>query len=307
MKNFIVSFLASVTLSCSAQESVSFFGSNTKFSSSLFENQLVGINEKVLVKANLYLPKKSTLTPAVIILHGSSGISSDRELYYAEELKRLGYVVLVIDSFETRQNIPRERVSVLSQTADAVAGLNYLASMPIVDKDKIITLGFSMGGHASYYLSDKSIFENFKSYNSFKGHVNFYHNCHVTFEDHNPTPAKVLSVLGDQDEYINIRECETEFARKKSKGGNAQIYIIKGAAHAWELSVPKHFESRAINRKNCLLSIKPNGALIWKTGESLSNKNYMDCETKGYTVGFDPRAKKEAENILYNFLKEEIN
>lgn len=305
MKSLTAPFFILMSLSCFAQESVSFIGTNTRFSSSLNNERLVGLDEQIKVQAKLYRPDTAELSPAVIILHGSSGITNEREIYYAEQLKKQGYVVLVINSFDTRSNQPKEKVSVLSQTADAIAGLNYISSIPSVDKNKIFTLGFSMGGHASYYLSDKSILEHYKSPYNFRAHINFYHNCHITFEEHNPTNAKVISIFGDKDEYIDIEACQVEFAKKKIKGGHAEIHIIKDAAHAWELGSNRHWANQAVNRKNCILAIKSNGSLVWKTGESLSAKNYKDCETRGYTIGYDPKAKKEAETILYNFLKKE--
>ena len=106
---------------------------------------------EITIKGKLFVPNNpiSSKAPAMIILHGSGGISDGRELTYGEKFNSLGIYALVIDSYLSRgvDKMPHARrlfeISTFAQASDAVAGLNHLAKFPTIDDSKIGVIGFS--------------------------------------------------------------------------------------------------------------------------------------------------------------------
>ena len=101
------------------------------------------------VAAQLRLPANTTgKIPAVVIVHGSSGIDS-RGAYYADVLNKAGIATLEIDLWGARGLIggaagrPR---GVPETLPDAYGALKYLAARPEIDPARIGILGFSWGG-----------------------------------------------------------------------------------------------------------------------------------------------------------------
>jgi hypothetical protein len=59
--------------------------------------------QQTVVFGDLKLPKKATApVPAMIVVHGSSGVSHDREFWWADHLNDMGVAAFVVDSFTPR-------------------------------------------------------------------------------------------------------------------------------------------------------------------------------------------------------------
>ena len=65
-----------------------------------FESRQKG--QPVRVTAEIYWPAGQSVVPAMVIHHGSGGISDQREGRYARELTAIGVAAVVIDSFSPR-------------------------------------------------------------------------------------------------------------------------------------------------------------------------------------------------------------
>src|SRR5579875_1622023 len=87
--------------------------------------------------------------PAVVLLHGCSGPGTNLA-FWAHWLRERGYAALAIDSFAPRgvHEICTDfsRVTANERLGDAFGGLDYLASQPFVDPNRIAVMGFSNGG-----------------------------------------------------------------------------------------------------------------------------------------------------------------
>src|SRR5262245_33420703 len=92
--------------------------------------------------------------PAVVMLHGSGGVLSARELAYGREFAAAGVGALVVDSFAARREVATsftDRLIRITETmlmADAYAGLGWLAAQPEIDPRRVALIGFSYGGMA---------------------------------------------------------------------------------------------------------------------------------------------------------------
>jgi len=95
--------------------------------------------------------------PAVVVLHGCSGISS-HSAKVADRLGSWGYVALAVDSLGPRGVADRcTRSGYQEQAFDAYAALRYLSQQFFVDATRIAVLGHSMGGIATLYAVDRDM------------------------------------------------------------------------------------------------------------------------------------------------------
>jgi dienelactone hydrolase len=97
------------------------------------------------VSAHLARPTGQGAFPAVILLHGGTGIEP-HHFDWSAWLAGEGYVAIVIDSLRRVGAGPQP---IAIQVADARGALEYLRSLPFVDRERIAILGFSLGGGAA--------------------------------------------------------------------------------------------------------------------------------------------------------------
>lgn len=98
-------------------------------------------------------PEGSGPFPAVVVMHGCGGLGARLKNDVAEQLLAQGYVVLVVDSFATR-NIKTTCHSTRSdgeftrtdRVYDAYGALNLLSTYSFVDAQRVALMGFSAGG-----------------------------------------------------------------------------------------------------------------------------------------------------------------
>jgi dienelactone hydrolase len=113
-----------------------------------FESRQKG--QPVQVTAVVTWPARQGPVPALVIHHGSGGVSDAREGRYAREAAAMGVAGVVIDSFGPRgvRSTVQDQSAVTSQdfNLDALAALKALGASPRVDRSRIGIVGFSKGG-----------------------------------------------------------------------------------------------------------------------------------------------------------------
>jgi dienelactone hydrolase len=197
--------------------------------------------------------------PAVILLHGASGVRGMREQTYGRQLAAMGIGALVIDAFAPRRDMGRrfiERILNITETmllADAYAGLRYLAARPEIDGERVVMIGFSYGGMASVISAYAQVAALFAPDGErFAGHVSFYGPCIARFEDPRTTGAPVLMLFGDQDAIMNADRCAEIVADLERGGSAAAMIVYPGARHQWDGSrtvawrAPRHLADCAV-------------------------------------------------------------
>ena len=116
-------------------------------------------NHDMKIVATLMKPFTQGPHPAVVLIHGS-GVS-DRDnlwyLYIADNLARNGIAVLFPDKRGCGQSEGKWHVAGFNDfTNDAIAGIEYLASLENINSHKIGLLGISQGGWIAPLAADKS-------------------------------------------------------------------------------------------------------------------------------------------------------
>jgi poly(3-hydroxybutyrate) depolymerase len=112
--------LALLCLSCATYQSVSF-------------KSEPAAEDSLEISGNLYKPEGNGPFPAVVVLHGCAGID-DHFRAWAEQLKKWGYVALIVDSFGPR-GVDRVcghsyKVPDIIRAADSYGAAIYLKQLP---------------------------------------------------------------------------------------------------------------------------------------------------------------------------------
>ncbi len=184
--------------------------------------------------------------PAVVIVHGSSGIDS-RGISYAMELNKAGIATLEIDMWTARGiGSAADRPKGVPLTLpDAYGAFKWLTANPAIDAKRIGITGFSWGGVVSMLTATKPYSEQYLGKDmKFAAHAPNYPVCWVYnrvpgYEFKEFTGAPILLQAGEIDTYDLPETCP---ALVKSLGESASLLVTlklyANAGHGWERTEP---------------------------------------------------------------------
>jgi dienelactone hydrolase len=172
------------------------------------------------LQAALYRPEGPGPFPAVVALHGcaglwdKTGVPSDRHEDWGERLAKLGYVVVMPDSFGSRgatgsQCRDDDRVARASREriTDAVAALAYLQGLPYVKPDAVVLLGWSNGGN-TVLNTVRPRAAPAGGAPDFRAAVAFYPGCRVSAENARwSTRLDLFLLIGEADDWTPAEPC----------------------------------------------------------------------------------------------------
>lgn len=220
-------------------------------------------------QATLFLPPGGHVAhsvPAVVFLHGASGVLASRELTYGRQLAAMGIAALAVDTYGSRRDLASSfiaRVMHITETmfvADAYAGLAYLAQNPEIDPKRVVLAGFSYGGMATTYALYRQLADLFSPEGlRFAGHVAFYGPCIAHFEDNRTTGAPILMLQGSDDILLDPKRCAAVADELHEGGSPVEIVRYPGAVHQWDGA----FERRLIGRNlaPCRFEVERDGTI----------------------------------------------
>jgi dienelactone hydrolase len=261
----------------------------------------------------LFAPGTAGKHPAVVLVHGSGGVTDAREGFWARELVAMGVGALVIDSFTPRGVASTVEDQSLVTTAqmmeDAFAALSYLASRPAFDPARIAVMGFSKGGTVALLAADLRHQQG--SGRAFAAHVPLYPSC--TPQYRNPKPsAPILVLIGAEDNYTGVKPCAEYLERIRTAGGNVTLKTYPGAHHGFDGDTRfdrVFFIARAQNYRECVTYIEDDGRVVLaNTGEILDARTGPEllrrhCMKTGASAGASYAAKMRALEDVQAFLK----
>jgi dienelactone hydrolase len=190
---------------------------------------------KSVIVGTLSLPAGTTERgPAMVISHGSGGVSEAHELWWADQLVRVGIAAFVVDSFGPR-NIgqtatDQSQLSTAANVADALTALKLLATHPRIDPARIGVLGFSKGGQVALYTELEPFRQAVMADDTrFALHVASYPYCSDWYMSERITKAPMLLLLGGQDNYTPAAPCRDYAKWFESKGADATVIVYRNA------------------------------------------------------------------------------
>jgi dienelactone hydrolase len=207
--------------------------------------------------AHLSRPAGDTPRPALVLMHGCSGLLNGKgrimALYQAwmRALVVQGYAVLAVDSATSRgfgqtcSASPDRIVMSRDRPKDAYAALQYLQGQPFVQADRIGLMGWSQGGGVVLLsINDKSIGRPAGLAHEFKAAVSFYPGACSDRLQSKPltqvepqswtTQVPLLVLMGEADNWTPFKPCEAFITDAKSRGNPVELKSYLSAVHAFD-------------------------------------------------------------------------
>ena len=112
------------------------------------------------MRALLLVPDSASVenpAPAIVSCHGYNNTLEVQDLNWVE-LSRRGYVVMTIDAYDHGlSSFPDKRINKgVANDMGTYAALQYLGTLPYVDKKNIGMVGHSMGGSTIQFGADRA-------------------------------------------------------------------------------------------------------------------------------------------------------
>jgi carboxymethylenebutenolidase len=185
-----------------------------------------------MVKAFLAAPQVRGKHPAIVVIHEWWGLVPWVR-QQTEELAAQGYVALAVDLYHgqstTNPAQARQLMQALSRKRalqDLNAAFNYLASRPDVEKNKIASIGWCMGGGWSLRLAEHQP--------KLAACVVNYGELPKNSAEIEAIHAPVLGNFGAEDRGIPPQAVRAFASAMKSDGKQINVKIYAGAGHAFE-------------------------------------------------------------------------
>jgi dienelactone hydrolase len=231
------------------------------------------VGQALGLPATLFKPDGNGPFPAIVIMHGCSGLSprgNDAPRRWANELVTQGYVVLIPDSFTPRGLLKgictgdaEGRVASGNvRAADAYGALALLRTLPFVDGKRVGLMGNSHGGRTTLAAlvastQDKALVAARRD--GFAAGLAFYPRCDtrygawtVTRRDGERGPvngyrgvyvplAPLLILTGELDDWTPAEPCRVLVETARAAGHPLAIKIYPGAHHGFDSDSPVRF------------------------------------------------------------------
>jgi len=186
----------------------------------------------------LALPPGGARVPAMVLMHGSSGLNAGSRVHYSELLNRYGIAAFYVDSFTGRgvSSTVRDQavLSYADNTRDAFVALRLLRRHPRIDPAKIGVMGFSRGGTVSWASALNEAYAQFRREGlRFALHVPYYPGCNFGPAS-TTTGAPMLFLLGGADNWVRAEHCVDFIHYLQRSNPRIEYKIYPGAHHAWD-------------------------------------------------------------------------
>jgi dienelactone hydrolase len=178
--------------------------------------------------------------PAIVGLHGCSGLPEAVIQPASEGAVSRGYVMLLVDSFTTRgidHTCTPDRYAaadIFTRTRDAYGALLFLARQPFVDAHHVAVAGASQGGMVTLSVTEARSIELFVNPSNlgFRAAIALYPGCGVI----GARPSiPTLILVGDLDDWTPARDCERALAHWGNAGAPIELVTYRGAHHAFDV------------------------------------------------------------------------
>ncbi|WP_395709045.1 dienelactone hydrolase family protein [Reyranella sp.] len=283
-----------------------------------FESRQKG--QPVRVTAEIYWPAGQSVVPAMVIHHGSGGISDQREGRYARELTAIGVAAVVIDSFRPRGVSStvedQSAVSGPDFNLDALGALKALGATSRIDRNRIGIMGFSKGGTSALMASHLNLLAAaaVSSGLRYALHVPFYPSCATQYYRPRTTGQPIHLLLGSADTYVGVEPCTTYAEALRANGAQIEVKVYPGAGHGFD-GGRAYFTPRGENYSQCVFQQQPDGSFVERKSGVTTNtadgkpvqgalaKAQAACRTLGVSGGLQEAAAAQSLVDLKSYVR----
>lgn len=272
------------------------------------------VTQKTIIFGTLSLPAGTAgRAPAMVIAHGSGGVTDAREFWWAEQLNAVGVAAFVVDSFTPRgireTATDQSQLSTAANLADALVALKLLATHPRIDPARIGVMGFSRGG----IVAELAALEPYRravidDATRFALHIPLYPYCNDWHVSARVTGAPLLFLLGGSDDYTPPEPCRAYAQWFESHGAPATVVVYPNAYHGFDGERAPFYYPRLVTGRKCdgTIDIDRFTVAIRATGQDITataRDYYRTCLGTGATVGGNSEARRRAQDDVKAFLK----
>ena len=175
-------------------------------------------------------PRGNGPFPAVVLLHGCEGMRLSIRDLWPKRLVAWGYVVLVVDSFTTRNIKDTCQSSLPDRVFDAYGALDFLSKSSFVDIGRVALMGFSTGGTVTLEGTKIEGAEQLMDH-KFRAAVAYYPLCAASQDD---ATVPTLILTGDRDNWSPADRCQKRLARLGDNGPPIELNVYKGTYHDFD-------------------------------------------------------------------------
>lgn len=287
----------------------------------LMQNHAGG--EPVNIVGHLFMPPgDGGKLPAVVLAHGSGGISDAELNYWPRHFNAAGIAVFALDMFGPRgvrsTAVDQSAVPFAADVADLFAALRLLATHPRIDPQRIALMGFSRGGTAVLRANVERIIASQKLPDGLRYAAfipTYTGGCvgllRLAVRPGVFTRAPMLFIHGDADDYTPIAACRAFADEIAAAGTPVEFVTLAGAQHKFDADDQRRRHLRKVQRTSpdCPLQTDIDTLFAYdgRTGARLQGSAYADaveaCRAVGATVQGNTGARDQAQQAAVAFLK----
>lgn len=284
---------------------------------------------QAVVWGDLLMPKNvSGKVPALVLSHGSSGISPAAYDVWARDMNAAGVAIFIIDSFKPRgvdqTATDQSKVTFPAQTADALNALKLLATHPQIDSTRIYNIGMSRGGGVAFDTAwptwQRPVNTNGAK---FAGHIALYPSgCDVRFrtDDREKATAPIFMALAsiDGEDWQSGSNCVKYVEDLAKKGNDIKFKEYKGTYHGFDTNNRYVNHPAVVSSKACDMEVYMttviggglgNNGYDFKANKALTNHTeFLQAQKQSCgalvraRTGGDSSAQKEVVADVLNFM-----
>lgn len=215
------------------------------------------LGREVEFAVNIDVPDKLKKAPAIVLMHGCGGLSSNGSrapFKWRDAFRKAGYVTLIIESFQARGwpssicLLEREvgLAGQLDRIGEAYAAATMLRNLVFVDPQRIVVMGFSHAGGTVVLAATEYARSQWR-----KGGIDLrqppyaalvanYPWCgksdtYPTQAAKTPISTPLLIQIGENDDYTPTEFCKRMAERPAFKDNLAfHLAVLPGALHSFD-------------------------------------------------------------------------
>ena len=286
-----------------------------------FESRQKG--QPVQVTAEIYWPAAAGPVPALVIHHGSSGISDGREGRFAREIVAMGVAAVVIDSFKPRgvSSTVQDQSAVTGQdfNLDALMALKALGANGRIDRARIGITGFSKGGTSALMAAHEQqvAAAGLPAGLRYALHVPFYPSCNAQYYQPRSTGAPIYLLLGGADTYVGVESCQTYAGALQAAGAQVQVTVFPNAMHGFD-GGRTYFEPKGENYAKCVFQQQADRSWVERASGVMTigtdgrpvqgalSKALAVCRTLGVSGGPNDAAARQSMEDLKGYVRRHL-
>jgi dienelactone hydrolase len=254
----------------------------------------------VQLKGWWYPVKTTSPAPAIVLLHGCSGMldrrgqPGERMRDYRAFLNGQGFHVLMVDSLTPRgekeictQRTGTRRITQANRRPDALAALQWLAQQPGVDAKRLGLMGWSNGGSTVLSATNRKHRDVVSAPQAPAFAVAFYPGCETELQRGYQPSVPLLMLVGEADDWTPAAPCHR--LAEEAVGPRLQIEGYAGAYHAFDSDAPVRLRREVPNGVNPGQGVHAGGNAAAYAASRERLKGFLQAYVKPAAVSQSPR------------------